>query len=99
MKSHEILNNPEINAVLICSSTDTHADIAVEAAKAGKNIFCEKPVDLTVAKIKRLLRLLMKPVLNFKSVLTAVMTTILLKLKILKTRAKSVNFKLSNYFP
>ena len=48
---HEILNNPEINAVLICSSTDTHADIAVEAAKAGKNIFCEKPVDLTVAKI------------------------------------------------
>ena len=29
---HEILNNPEINAVLICSSTDTHADIAVEAA-------------------------------------------------------------------
>ena len=52
---HEILNNPEINAVLICSSTDTHADIAVEAAKAGKNIFCEKPVDLTVAKIKKVI--------------------------------------------
>ena len=52
---HEILNNPEINAVLICSSTDTHADIAVEAAKAGKNIFCEKPVDLTVAKIKEVI--------------------------------------------
>ncbi len=49
---HEILNNPEIDAVLICSSTDTHADIAIECAKAGKNIFCEKPVDLTVAKIK-----------------------------------------------
>lgn len=49
---HEILNNPEIQAVLICSSTDTHADIAIEAAKAGKHIFCEKPVDLTVAKIK-----------------------------------------------
>lgn len=49
---HEILNNPEINAVLICSSTDTHADIAIEAANAGKNIFCEKPVDLTIDKIK-----------------------------------------------
>jgi len=49
---HEILNNPDIDAVLICSSTDTHADIAIEAANAGKNIFCEKPVDLTVAKIK-----------------------------------------------
>jgi len=52
---HEILNNPEIQAVLICSSTDTHADIAVEAAEAGKHIFCEKPVDLTVAKIKKVI--------------------------------------------
>lgn len=52
---HEILNNPEIDAVLICSSTDTHADIAVEAAEAGKHIFCEKPVDLTVAKIKKVI--------------------------------------------
>lgn len=52
---HEILNNPEIDAVLICSSTDTHADIAVEAAEAGKHIFCEKPVDLTIAKIKKVI--------------------------------------------
>jgi len=52
---HEILNNPEIQAVLICSSTDTHADIACEAAEAGKHIFCEKPVDLTVAKIKKVI--------------------------------------------
>ena len=52
---HEILNNPEIDAVLICSSTDTHADIAVEAAESGKHIFCEKPVDLTVAKIKKVI--------------------------------------------
>ena len=53
---HEILNNPEIKAVLICSSTDTHADIAIEAAKAGKHIFCEKPVDLTIAKIKAVIK-------------------------------------------
>lgn len=52
---HDILNNPEIQAVLICSSTDTHADIAVEAAQSGKHIFCEKPVDLTVAKIKKVI--------------------------------------------
>ena len=52
---HEILNNPEIDAVLICSSTDTHADIAVEAAEAGQHIFCEKPVDLTVAKSKKVI--------------------------------------------
>ena len=53
---HEILNNPEITAVLICSSTDTHADIAIEAAKAGKHIFCEKPVDLTIEKIKAIIK-------------------------------------------
>ncbi len=52
---HKILENPDIDAVLICSSTDTHADIACEAAVAGKHIFCEKPVDLTVAKIKKVI--------------------------------------------
>lgn len=48
---HEILNDPSINAVLICSPTNTHADIAMEAARAGKHIFCEKPIDTTVSKI------------------------------------------------
>ncbi|MCC8016796.1 MAG: inositol 2-dehydrogenase [Clostridiales bacterium] len=52
---HNVLNDPKINAVLICSSTDTHADIACKAALAGKHIFCEKPVDLTVAKIKKVI--------------------------------------------
>ncbi|HYE84162.1 MAG TPA: inositol 2-dehydrogenase [Clostridia bacterium] len=50
---HEILNDPEIDAVLICSSTNTHAQISVEAAEAGKHIFCEKPVDLSIDKIKK----------------------------------------------
>jgi len=48
----EILNDPEIDAVLICSSTDTHAQIIIEAAQAGKHIFCEKPVDLSVDRIE-----------------------------------------------
>jgi len=51
----ELLADPEVEAVLICSSTDTHADIAIEAAQAGKHIFCEKPVDLTIAKVKAVL--------------------------------------------
>jgi len=42
--SAEILANPQIEAVLICSSTNTHADLIVEAATAGKHIFCEKPI-------------------------------------------------------
>lgn len=48
---HKILEDPSIQAVFICSPTNTHADIAMEAAKAGKNIFCEKPIDTSVAKI------------------------------------------------
>ncbi len=47
-----IFSDPEISVVLVCSSTDTHADFVIKAAKAGKHIFCEKPVDLTVAKVK-----------------------------------------------
>ena len=48
----EMLADEEIDAVLVCSSTDTHADISIEAAKAGKHVFCEKPVDLTPAKVQ-----------------------------------------------
>jgi myo-inositol 2-dehydrogenase/D-chiro-inositol 1-dehydrogenase len=47
----EIFNDPEIDAVLICSSTDTHSKFIIEAARAKKNIFCEKPIDHDIAKI------------------------------------------------
>ncbi len=47
----EIINDPEIDAVLICSSTDTHSPISIEAIKAGKHVFCEKPIDHDVDKI------------------------------------------------
>lgn len=46
-----LFGDPEIDAVLICSSTDTHADLVIDAARAGKHIFCEKPVDLTLEKV------------------------------------------------
>jgi len=48
---HDILADPNIDAVAICSSTDTHAQIIIEAAEAGKHIFCEKPIDHDLAKI------------------------------------------------
>ena len=51
----KILADPEIQAVLICSSTDTHSPISLEAVKAGKHIFCEKPIDHDVAKIKQVI--------------------------------------------
>jgi myo-inositol 2-dehydrogenase/D-chiro-inositol 1-dehydrogenase len=51
----EILSDPAIDAVFICSSTDTHSPISIEAAKAGKHIFCEKPIDHDLAKIEAVL--------------------------------------------
>ena len=47
----QMLADPNVEAVLICSSTDTHADIAIEAAEAGKHIFCEKPIDYDLTKV------------------------------------------------
>ena len=47
----EVLNHPDIEAVVICSSTDTHSQFITEAAQAGKHIFCEKPVDFDLKRI------------------------------------------------
>ncbi|WP_077035991.1 inositol 2-dehydrogenase [Pelomonas sp. KK5] len=44
------LADPSIDAVAICSSTDTHSELITRAAAAGKHIFCEKPVDLSVPR-------------------------------------------------
>ncbi len=52
---HQIMENPSIDAVIICSSTDTHAQMIEEAAAAGKHIFCEKPIDHDLSKIDRVL--------------------------------------------
>ncbi|HEU0138410.1 MAG TPA: inositol 2-dehydrogenase [Bryobacteraceae bacterium] len=51
----EIFADPAIDAVMICSSTNTHADLIIEAAQAGKHIFCEKPIDHSLEKIDRAL--------------------------------------------
>ncbi len=49
----EIFADPSVDAVLLIgSSTDTHADLIQRAAGAGKHIFCEKPVDLDLARAR-----------------------------------------------
>jgi len=45
------LADPEIGAVLIASSTDTHIDLLTAAARAGKAVLCEKPIDLSMARV------------------------------------------------
>lgn len=52
---HSILDDPTIGAVVICSSTDTHAQMIEESAAAKKHIFCEKPIALDLGKIDRAL--------------------------------------------
>jgi myo-inositol 2-dehydrogenase / D-chiro-inositol 1-dehydrogenase len=51
----ELLGSADVDAVAICSPTDTHADLLVAAAAAGKAIFCEKPVSLDLAEVDRAL--------------------------------------------
>lgn len=51
----ELLEHPDIQAVVICSSTNTHAQIIEEAARMGKHIFCEKPIALDLPSIDRAL--------------------------------------------
>jgi myo-inositol 2-dehydrogenase/D-chiro-inositol 1-dehydrogenase len=47
----EVLDHPDIQAVVICSSTGTHAQIIQEVAQVGKHIFCEKPIALDLPSI------------------------------------------------
>lgn len=53
MSLDEILNDPGIDAVLIATSTDTHSDLIEAAAKAGKAVLCEKPVDLSLERARQ----------------------------------------------
>lgn len=47
----DILSDADVDAVAICSSTNTHAQMIIEAAQAGKQIFCEKPIAYDLKKI------------------------------------------------
>lgn len=65
-KSHlDVISHPDVEAVVICSPTDTHAKYIIEASKAGKDIFCEKPVDLSLEVIKGALAAVSKAGVKF----------------------------------
>ena len=71
----KILADKDIQAVLICASTDMHSPLSIEAIQAGKHVFCEKPIDHDVNK-SAFLMLLMHSVLNIKLVSIVVLTII-----------------------
>ena len=53
-----ILNDDSIDAVYICTPTDSHADLIIKASQKGKAIFCEKPVDLDISRILKVQEIL-----------------------------------------
>lgn len=52
----EVIASPDVDAILIATPTDTHADLIEQAARAGKAILCEKPVSLSVPRIEACLQ-------------------------------------------
>ena len=54
----DVINNPEVDVVFVCSSTDTHCDVSMAAVQAGKHVFCEKPIDTKLAKIEEALAMI-----------------------------------------
>ena len=48
----DVLQDPEIDAVVVCTPTNTHAQVILDAAAAGKQVFCENPIDLSIGKIQ-----------------------------------------------
>lgn len=49
-----VLNDPQVEAVFVCSSTDAHCPMSLAAVKAGKHTFCEKPITYDVPQILEL---------------------------------------------
>ena len=52
----EIAASDDVGAVAICTPTNTHADLIEQFAKAGKAVFCEKPIDLSLERVKTCLK-------------------------------------------
>lgn len=52
----ELLANPDIDVVIISANNNQHKDLVIKAAKAGKDIICEKPVALSVAELDEMVK-------------------------------------------
>jgi myo-inositol 2-dehydrogenase/D-chiro-inositol 1-dehydrogenase len=61
-----VTDHPKVEAVVICSPTDTHLEVILAAAAAGKHIFCEKPIDSELARIDRALAAVRKAQVVFQ---------------------------------
>ena len=55
--AEEVIADPRIDAVIICSPTDTHAEYIIQCAEAGKHILCEKPISFDVKRTMEALRI------------------------------------------
>ena len=64
--SEKVINDPKIDAIFICSPTDTHSKYIIEAARAGKDIFCEKPIALDIGKIKEAIKVVQDSGIKFQ---------------------------------
>ncbi|MDE6838601.1 MAG: Gfo/Idh/MocA family oxidoreductase, partial [Acutalibacter sp.] len=53
---HVALNDPEIEAVSVCTPNNVHAQIAIDALRAGKHVLCEKPAARTFAEAQEMQR-------------------------------------------
>ena len=51
----EVFTDPDVDAVFICTPTDTHVEYSLKAIAAGKHVFCEKPVDRTLEEIRKVM--------------------------------------------
>jgi len=63
---HKIINDNEIDAVLICTPSDMHVPIIIQAAHAKKAIFCEKPISLDIKEIKQALDVILEEKVKFQ---------------------------------
>jgi predicted dehydrogenase len=48
---HDLINDPDVDVVNVCTPSGLHAEVAIAAARAGKHVFCEKPMDITADKM------------------------------------------------
>lgn len=63
---NEVINDEEIDAVFVCSPTNTHGDIIANAAKKGKHIFCEKPVSFSIKETENVLQVVKENNVNLQ---------------------------------